>query len=101
MGTRHFSKPIIDILLKKDVFSECEIANIYVSEKYRKAGVGTKLVEFAEEFAHSKLKENALFLLVRKSNQAACALYEKRGFKKWATLSAEGINKIKMRKSLR
>ena len=101
LGRLPFSRGIVDILQKNSVFSECEIASVYVGEKYRKAGIATKLVEFAEEFARLKLKENVIFLLVRKSNVAAYSLYEKQGFKKWATVRVDGGNKIKMRKELK
>ncbi len=62
------------------VLDECYITNIAVTEKQRKKGIGSSLLSFAEKYAE---KNGASFisLEVRKSNEAAKALYNKHGFK--------------------
>lgn len=61
------------------VAGECSLANIGVSGRCRRCGIGKLLMEQLIETAES---ENADFLTleVRKSNRAAIGLYEKLGF---------------------
>ncbi len=61
------------------VLDECYVANIAVREKFRRKGIGRKLLAFAE----SKAKErNCAFisLEVRESNKAAIGLYSCEGY---------------------
>lgn len=61
------------------VLDECYIANIAVREKYRRKGIGNKLLAAGEKKAK---EENCAFisLEVRVSNEKAIALYKKRGY---------------------
>lgn len=61
------------------VIDECYIANIAVSPKWHRNGIGCALLQHAIKTAKNK---NASFisLEVRKSNKAAISLYEKFGF---------------------
>ena len=63
------------------VMGEGYIYNIAVKRKYRKFGIGTKIVN--ERVKYSKIKSlNFLSLEVRKSNTPAINLYSNCGFKK-------------------
>ena len=68
------------------IVNEGQITNIAVSEKYRRRGVASKLVEALIDMAREK-EMIGLTLEVRVSNIAALNLYEKYGFK------SEGIRK--------
>lgn len=61
------------------VCGECYIANIAVSEAYRRAGVASALLEKLEETAEN---ENGEFITleVRQSNEKAIRLYAKHGY---------------------
>jgi ribosomal-protein-alanine N-acetyltransferase len=64
------------------VWNELEklhIVNIAVNPKYRKKGIGTKLLGFAIKIAKKNSKKE-IYLEVRKSNEIAQKLYEKFGF---------------------
>lgn len=61
-----------------DTTDVIEIIRVAVSPKYRKQGLGEKLINFVEK----KSKREELFLEVRTSNEAAIALYFKLGFEK-------------------
>lgn len=58
---------------------ECEMSNIAVVEKFRRNGIGNKLVK-ALISALQKKGVTAVFLLVREDNTCAQALYGKCGF---------------------
>lgn len=61
------------------IFDEGHITNVAVSKKYRKCGIGTKVVESLLETARSR-GVRAFTLEVRVSNDEAQRLYEKYGF---------------------
>ena len=66
------------------------IGGLGVVHRMRRAGVGTRLMEAAEEFAESKGAEEVI-LEVIEANAAARSLYEGLGYESQATyLSAEG-----------
>ena len=58
---------------------EVSLGNLAVSEKHRKNGVGSALLEHLTEYVS---RENAEFITleVRASNEAAISLYKKHGF---------------------
>lgn len=58
---------------------ECEIANIAVTERFRRRGVATKLLLSLIDAARALGMQN-VYLLVRDGNAAARALYGKLGF---------------------
>lgn len=60
-------------------FQEGEIVTVAVAEKYRRQGVGSKILQF---LFFESLKQNitSFFLEVRESNEAAIGLYECFGF---------------------
>lgn len=61
------------------ILDECYIANVAVSEKFRRQGIGRLLTDKILTYAKDK---NCAFvsLEVRKSNISAISLYEKQGF---------------------
>jgi len=61
------------------VFEEAHITNIAISHPYRKRGIGSTCIDFAESFAKSKGAQR-IILEVRKSNKEAIDLYLKKGF---------------------
>ena len=62
-----------------NVVGEVSVTDIAVSEKFRKKGVGTKLLEHLEKVCREKNAE-FITLEVRASNEKAISLYEKCGF---------------------
>lgn len=62
-------------------FQEGEIVTVAVAEKYRRQGVGSKILQF---LIFESLKKNitSFFLEVRESNAAAIGLYECFGFQR-------------------
>ncbi len=84
--TAHFliaasGEKIIGYIGVHEIAGEAYIANIAVSEKYRRQGIAEKLLTEAENGA--KMRKNEFISLeVRKSNAAAISLYTKRGYKK-------------------
>lgn len=54
---------------------ECDITNVAVSSKYRRKGVGRKLLEAVEEYAINNSIQS-ITLEVRESNYSAIKLYE-------------------------
>jgi ribosomal-protein-alanine N-acetyltransferase len=62
------------------VGDEIQIGNIAVSPDFHRRGIGTKLMEFILVLA-AEQKRSLLVLEVRQSNEVACKLYEKFGFK--------------------
>lgn len=61
------------------VMGEGSITNVAVSPKFRRLGVGDALISALIQNA-KKMNAEALFLEVRKSNNAAQNLYKKHGF---------------------
>lgn len=61
------------------VLDECYVSNLAVTERYRKKGFGSLLLQCAEENAKA-LGCSFITLEVRESNNAAIGLYRKRGF---------------------
>lgn len=61
------------------VLDECYVANIAVKEKFRRKGIGRKLLSFAENKAKER---NCSFisLEVRENNKAAISLYSSEGY---------------------
>lgn len=57
-----------------------ELHDIAVMEKYKKKGIGSYLMNFMLETAHTK-KVEEVFLEVRKSNLEAIKFYKKYNFK--------------------
>jgi [ribosomal protein S18]-alanine N-acetyltransferase len=66
-------------LIAQGVLDEWEIENIAISGPARRRGLGTRLLgEFLDQARARGAR--AVFLEVRESNRAACALYEKWSF---------------------
>lgn len=63
------------------VLDECYIANVAVSEKERRKGIGRLLLRYAEERARER-KCSFISLEVRMSNCSAIALYESEGYER-------------------
>lgn len=62
----------------REVCGECYINNVGVSEKYRRHGIGTALMQALED--NSSDAAQFITLEVRCSNQAAITLYKKLGY---------------------
>ena len=61
------------------IIDECQIINVCVSSRYRKMGVGSRLMDaFLEHLRKRDVKK--IFLEVRESNSPAINLYKKYGF---------------------
>lgn len=63
-----------------------EFEEVFVSEAYRRRGIGSSLVDFAiksvrDHFGSMSIKPRKIFLFVGKDNTSARRLYEKHGFK--------------------
>ena len=66
-------------LIAQGILDEWEIENIAISRPARRRGLGTRLLgEFLDQARARGAR--AVFLEVRESNRAACALYEKWSF---------------------
>jgi len=66
-------------LIARGILDEWEIENIAISGPARRRGLGTRLLgEFLDQARARGAR--AVFLEVRESNRAACALYEKWSF---------------------
>jgi RimJ/RimL family protein N-acetyltransferase len=61
------------------------IWGMYVSPKYRRQGLGGKLVDMAVSFARDEIKAGAVFLSVETANESAKKLYRSKGFQHWGT----------------
>lgn len=62
-----------------EIFEELQIANVAVSESFRRIGLGKRLIDNLIDIGNNKNAE-IITLEVRTSNIAARALYEKCGF---------------------
>lgn len=59
---------------------DCLLDELYVGERWRNGGIGTRVMEFIEDFAASKgLK--ALHLETKTHNERARSFYRKRGYR--------------------
>ncbi len=68
-------------LVAYEVDSQWELENLVVRERFRRSGLGTRLLR--ELMGHAQAEQgSAIFLEVRESNQAARRLYEWCGFEK-------------------
>jgi len=63
------------------VSDEGQITNIAVKEKFRRKGLGSRLMKYIIDISYA-MKIKKMFLEVRASNYPALKLYEKFGFKK-------------------
>lgn len=80
------SKGLQGFLIAQGILDEWEIENIAIAGPARRRGLGTRLLgEFLDQ-ARAK-GARAVFLEVRESNRAACALYEKWSFEQSARRS--------------
>ena len=64
-----------------------ELEQVFVREKYRAKGIGTKLINYAiqkidDSFKMLKIKPRRIFLFTSEDNMIARRMYEKLGFKK-------------------
>lgn len=83
--TAHFlcakaEEKIIGYIGVHEIAGEAYIANVAVSEKYRGYGLGNRLLSAAENGAKERGCE-FISLEVRKSNETAISIYNKRGYK--------------------
>lgn len=69
---------VVGYIVFSKILDEVHLENIAVDERWRRKGIGSKLLEFLIE----KNKESSIFLEVRPSNTPAINLYKKYGFKK-------------------
>jgi ribosomal-protein-alanine N-acetyltransferase len=70
---------MIGYLAARQIDRDWELQNIVVSEKSRRRGIGTFLLN--QFIGHARAKNGSrIFLEVRESNQSARALYNKLGF---------------------
>ena len=69
------------VLLLSLAADECEVLNFAVDEKYRRRGIGEKLLFEGLRLCKERGAKTA-YLDVRRSNSGAVALYEKVGFEK-------------------
>jgi GNAT superfamily N-acetyltransferase len=63
--------------------AHAELTEIYVEEPYRRQGVGSALVRFAERLARRKAAEE-IILQTGRSNQGAQDFYSAMGYGEWA-----------------
>jgi len=67
---------IVGFLIIMDVMEQLEILNIATHPDFHKQGIASQLLSFLKNYAKQR-EINSMFLEVRKSNQAAIALYQK------------------------
>jgi len=79
--TAHFENKVAGYASLYIAADEIQIGNLAVSPDYHQRGIGTMIMEHILNLA-SELKTRLLILEVRPSNEAACKLYVKFGFKK-------------------
>lgn len=60
--------------------SVCEISSVVIDKKYRRQGLGLKILNKIIEILEKKIKTHQLFLTVSPLNIPALLLYLKRGF---------------------
>ncbi len=74
-----FGGKVVGYLTFTSIFDELQIANIAVSEKYRRLHLATQLIEMLINYGVEKLI-SVITLEVRISNSAAINFYSKMGF---------------------
>jgi [ribosomal protein S18]-alanine N-acetyltransferase len=80
------SQGLQGFLIAQGILDEWEIENIAIAGPARRRGLGTRLLgEFLDQARAQGAR--AVFLEVRESNRAACALYEKWSFERSARRS--------------
>ena len=77
--TAVFDGRVVGYLGAMEISGECDIANVAVAPAYRRLGIADKLLTAAVDEAKTRGDE-WITLEVRKSNEAAQALYRKHGF---------------------
>ena len=77
-------RTIVGFCILRRAGDEAEIYRMAVYKPYRRRGVANKLMISMLNYALDN-KLESIFLEVRKSNEAAIALYEKHGFKQLGT----------------
>lgn len=75
-----FEKKVAGYASLYQAADELQIGNIAVSPDFHQRGIGTKLMEHIIRLAQENQKR-LIVLEVRPSNEAACSLYKKFGFK--------------------
>lgn len=58
-----------------------EITEVYVKQEYRKKGIASEMINFAEDFCNTKYSLHKFELLTGKNDYAAKAVYRKLGYK--------------------
>ncbi|MBP3434192.1 MAG: ribosomal protein S18-alanine N-acetyltransferase [Clostridia bacterium] len=84
------------------LFEDAEIARVAVAEKFRRKGLGGKLLETFENEAKARGAKR-IFLEVRVSNRPAIGLYTARGFESFHVRKkyyADGEDAVEMKKQL-
>ncbi len=68
---------VVGYIVFSKILDEVHLENIAVDERWRRKGIGSKLLEFLIQ----RSKESSIFLEVRPSNIPAINLYKKYGFR--------------------
>ncbi len=76
----HNPESLLGFIVARHLAPEWELENIVVNPAVRRRGIGKWLLEALLAAAHETNSES-VFLEVRESNHAACALYERAGFR--------------------
>jgi [ribosomal protein S18]-alanine N-acetyltransferase len=90
------------VLVRRGVAGSPYIASIAVAEGFRGSGVGSRLLEFAEDLFRATARH--IFLCVSSFNLRARALYERRGYEavgEFKDYVIDGASEILMHKRLR
>lgn len=85
-------------LLRYSLLREPSILHIVVARKFRRRGLATKLMDFAESYFKEKLDVRSVHLTVRKKNPHSIEIYKKRGYEIYG--STFNGKKYKMKKCL-
>ena len=68
------------------------MSNVAVSKKYRRKGIGEKLVQEAERIARYEWGFSECYLFVEERNRAALKLYQKLGYRRmWVDKDARTL----------
>jgi [ribosomal protein S18]-alanine N-acetyltransferase len=90
------------VLVRRGVAGSPYVASIAVADGFRGTGVGSRLLEFAEDLFRSTARH--IFLCVSSFNVRARALYERRGYAavgEFKDYIIDGASEILMHKRLR
>ncbi len=71
--------------------SHAELTEIYVEEPYRRQGVGSALIHFAERLARRKGAEE-IILQTGRGNQGAKGFYNAMGYEEWAIVMGRTLS---------